>query len=397
MGICGVLVYRKLPGFKIRISYVNKHSFRQMYVYVGKVQVLGAIAVFNASLGRFMVASFIGLAGTGLFEVARKFPFTGRNISRAAFAPFFPAASYMGGRWQRGDTPPAALRAKKYLAIFFASLVAGICPVLIILFPPFSGKMPGTWISIVAVCCLVPVFFLLARWLYSEFVVEDRLMETELQTLYLKGLRYLTMLNLTVFGLLMAIATPLIVAWVGPDYLEAIPVMVIISLTNMIHQSTGPASLVFKGINRTGREFEFLIIEFTTALCWVSVGTYCMGITGTALGIFASTTSAGLYFFWRTNYAFQISWNRFLKKVVFPVAAPLASALVIYGLTLVLPADGRIAAVIQVMALGSLHLVLTFFLLWRLFLSAEESGLLFSMIKRRIPGQAGAKATDGDK
>ncbi len=387
MLICTLFVFKKLPGFSLRLSLVNTGAFKELFVYVGKVQVLGGLSIFNASLARFVIASFMGLAGTGLFEIGRKFPFTGRKISQAAFGPFFPAASYLGGQWKRGDLAPVDLRAKKYLSLFITSVLLGMVPVLIIyIFHPLTHAFP-TALLCAFIGLIIATVTPFLKGLHRSFKEEDQLLETELQAFYLKGLRLLAMLNATVFGFLMAVATPLITCWVGDEYLGAVGVMVIISLSNMIHLCTGPASLVFRGINRAGREFEYLIIQLMTALLWIPMGTHFMGILGASLGVFASSTVGSLFLFWRTNQAFCITFKQFFKTVLLPTLGPLGVAGIVYAVTIVLPVQSRIMAGIEVMVLGICHVALTIVLLWKFFLTSEETSPLVNMIKRRLPGK----------
>lgn len=387
MLICTVFVFKKLPGFSIGISFISAAAFKELFVYVGKVQVLGAISIFNASLARFVIASFMGLAGTGLFEIGRKFPFTGRNISRAAFTPFFPAASYLGGRWQRGDLAPVGLRIKKYLFLFLASLLIGMVPVIFIyIFNPGAHTLP-TALLCAFIGLIIATVTPFLKWLYGTFKEEDKLLETELQSFYLKGLRLLAILNATVFGFLMAVATPLITCWVGNEYIGAAGVMVIISLSNMIHLCTGPATLVFKGINRSGREFEYLIIQLITALLWIPTGTRFMGILGASLGVLASSCLGSIFLFLRTNQAFGITLKQFVKTVLTPTLGPLLVTMTVYVITLILPMHTRIIAGVEVIFLGIFHLALTFTLLWKFFLTADETTPLMNIIKHRLPGK----------
>ena len=386
--ICTLFVFKKLPGFSIRFSLINTAAFKELFVYVGKVQVLAAFGIFNASLDRFVIASFMGLTGAGLFEIGRKFPFTGKNISHAAFGPFFPAASYLGGQWKRGDLMPIPIRIRKYAFLFIISLLLGMVPVLIIYIAnPEEHRLP--WGLLYALIGFITVASIpILKWLYQNFKEEDQLFETELKTFYLKGLRLLAMLNATVFGFLMAVATPLIICWVGHEYLAAVGVMVIFSITNMIHLCTGPASLIFRGINRSGREFEYLIIQLMTALLWIPMGTHFMGILGASLGVFASATVGSLFIFLRTNQAFNISFKHFFKTVVTPTLAPLSVTMGIYGITLILSVQSRIMAGVEVMVLGMFHLALTIVLLWKYFLTIDETTSLMNMIKHRLPGKS---------
>ena len=383
---CTVYVFKKLPGFAINLKLINKAAFKELFVYVGKIQVLGGLSIFNASLARFIIAAFTGLADTGFFEIGRKFPYTGRNISSAAFSPFFPAASYIGGKWKRGNTDPVPLRVKKYLFLFIVSLCLGMIPALMIY---IALPLPQLSLPTILVAGFIPVFTAVAiplvRTLLTMFKDEDKLLETELQTFYLKGLRFLAMLNSTVFGFLTAISAPLIFCWVGREYLGAVGVMMIISLSNMIHLCTGPASLVFRGINRAGREFEYLILQVTTALIWIPMGTHAMGITGAALGVLASSTLGSAFLFLRSNQVFGISTHDFIKTAVLPICGPLIAAGTVYAITRVLPLESRITAAVWVMGLGGFHVILSVLLLWKFFLTADEIQTLKVTLNRFLP------------
>ena len=386
MLICTVYVFKKLPGFAINLKLINTAAFKELFVYVGKIQVLGGLSIFNASLARFVIAAFMGLADAGFFEIGRKFPYTGRNISSAAFTPFFPAASYIGGQWKRGEIPPVSLRVKKYLLLFLVSVCLGLVPALLVTIVKPLPNLSLTTDAVIALMALATaVATPLIKILHGMFKDEDKLLETELQTFYLKGLRFLAMLNSTVFGFLMAIASPLIFCWVGREYLGAVAVMMIISLSNMIHLCTGPASLVFRGINRAGREFEYLIIQLTTALLWIPVGTHAMGITGAALGVLGSSTLGSIFLFFRTNQAFGIGTRNFIQTAALPVLGPMAAAGMVYAITRVLPLESRITTGLWVMGLGAVHVCLSLLLLWNFFLTTDEIKHLKGAMNRFLP------------
>jgi len=386
MLVCTLLVFRKLPDLRLRLSLVSREAFRNLFVFGGKVQVIGAMSILLASMDRFVITSMIGLKATGLFEVGRKFPFTGRNISRAAFGPLLPAASYVGGRWERGETVPPADRAGKYLELVLAAGFVSLLPCAGWIWNLWAGRAGVSALSStlagLAVILSVLTFLAVIRRLYGRLVSEDRLVRGELRDLYIKGMRHINLLNVTVFSFLMAAAGPLIISWVGHEYLAAVSVMVLISLSNMIHQGTGPASLIVRGIERVGRELEYLIVQLVLAMVWIPAGTMRFGITGTAMGILASAAIGSFYFFWRTNHAFRIPLGEFLGTVVRPALAPALSAAAVYVLTLALPVENRFAAAGQVVALGLFHLLLTFVLLFKLFLTSEEKKTVSSMLER---------------
>lgn len=382
------LVFKKLPGLKLRPRLISKQAFKDLFVFGSKVQVLGALAIFLGSLDRMVITALLGLKATGLFEVGRKFPFTGRNISRAAFGPLLPAASYMGGIWERGYLMPPSERAGKYMGLVLGSAAVAILPGAI-WFQELADPgihIPYHFVAISATLVII-LLILTFRKFYKKLISEDRLLGEDLRGLYLKGLRHINLINVTIFAFLMAVARPLIISWVGEEYLPAVWVLILISLANIFHQGTGPASVIVRGINRSGRELEYLIIQFVLGLAWIPAGTYLFGITGTALAILCSSALGSVYFFWRTNYAFRISWRESIGTTLAPGLAPAISAAVMYFLTLLMPTTDRWISAAQVFILGCFHLMLTFLLLWKLFLSREEKGMFSSIINRIKPSK----------
>ena len=386
MATCTGLVFKKLPGLKLRPNLISKQAFKDLFVFGGKVQVLGALAIFLGSLDRIVITAFLGLKATGLFEVGRKFPFTGRNISRAAFGPLLPAASHMGGTWERGDLMPPSERVGKYMGLVLGSAAVAVLPGAI-WFQDLAKKfLPGIHIPYhfvaIAATLIVILLILKIRKFYKKLISEDHLQGEGLRNLYLKGLRHINLINVTIFAFLMAVARPLIISWVGEEYLPAVWVLVLISLANIFHQGTGPASVIVRGINRSGRELEYLIIQFVLGLAWIPAGTHLFGINGAALAILCSSALGSIYFFWRTNYAFRISWRKSIGTTLVPGLAPAISASIVYGITLALPTSDRWMSAVQVLILGCFHLTLTFLLVWKLFLSREEKGTVSGIVNR---------------
>jgi len=292
----------------------------------------------------------------------------------------------VGGRWERGETIPRVDRVRKYLELILAAGFVSVLPCAGWIWHIWDKNVPVSTVSYalagLAVILFVLLFVFLIRRLHGRLVAEDRIVRGELRDLYIKGMRHINLLNVTVFSFLMAAARPLIISWVGHEYLAAVSVMVLISLSNLIHQGTGPASLIVRGIERVGRELEYLIIQFVLAMVWIPAGTLRFGITGTALGILASAAIGSFYFFWRTNQAFHIPLNEFMGTVVRPGLAPALSAAMVYALTLALPVENRFVAAGQVVALGLFHLLFTSLLLFKLFLTSEEKKTVSSMLKR---------------
>ena len=395
MVTCTGLVFKKLPGLQLRPRLINKQAFKDLFVFGGKIQVLGGLAIFLGSLDRMVITAFLGLKATGMYEVGGKLAFTARNLSAAAFGPLLPAASYIGSSWERGDRIPPGERTKKYLSLVFGASVVALLPGAFFVREIQEKIMPGVQIpyafAAVAGALILVLFIMGIRRFYSNLVAEDKLIGEDLRDLYLKGFRHINLINVTLFSFLMAAAHPLIITWVGDGYLPAIPVLVILSFAYMIHQGTGPAGLMVRGINRAGRELEYVLIQFTLGIVWIPAGTFLFGITGTAFGILGSSALGSLYFFWRTNHAFRISSREMLKTVMMPALAPAVSAGLVYGITLFIPITDRWISAAEVMVLGCLHLGLTFFILWKLFLSREEMETIANAFTRFRPSKRGSK------
>ncbi|HIJ41979.1 MAG TPA: oligosaccharide flippase family protein, partial [Deltaproteobacteria bacterium] len=250
---CTGLVYKKLPGLKLRPSLITKKAFGDLFVFGGKVQLLGAISIFLGSLDRIMITALLGLKATGMYEIGGKFPFTARNVSGAAFGPLLPAASYMGGYWERGDRMSPSDRARKYLTLVFGASVVALLPgvfwireIAEKIIPDIENPYP---LAAIAGALIMVLFILKIRRLHGRLLSEDKLIGDDLRNLYMKGLRHINLINVTLFSFLMAIAHPVIIGWVGDEYLPSVSVLVLLSLTYMIHQGTGPAGLMVRGIN----------------------------------------------------------------------------------------------------------------------------------------------------
>jgi O-antigen/teichoic acid export membrane protein len=391
MVTCTGLVFKKLPGLKLRPGLINKQAFKDLFVFGGKIQILGGLAIFLGSLDRIAITALLGLKATGMYEIGGKFPFTARNLSAAAFGPLLPAASYIGSSWERGDRISPGDRAKKYLTLVFGALVVALLPGIFLIRKIEEKTMSDVQIpytlAAVAGVLILALFIIRIKKFYSRLLAEDKLIGKDLRDLYLKGFRHINIINVTLFSFLMAAAHPMIISWVGDSYLPAVPVLVLLSFAYMIHQGTGPAGLMVRGINRAGRELEYLLIQFILGIAWIPVGTLLFGITGTALGILGSSVLGSLYFFWRTNHAFRISLREMLKTVMMPALAPAISAASVYGITLIIPTTDRWVSAAEVIILGCLHLGLTFLILWKLFLTHEETETVAKVLNRFRPSK----------
>jgi O-antigen/teichoic acid export membrane protein len=382
-GACLFAARRLLPSLRLSPTLIYRTHFRHLFVFGGKVQVLGGIAIFLSALDRMVISAIIGLSAAGMFEVGRKLPFTAKSISGAAFGPFFPAAASLEGTWENDAPTTWPDRLKTYGRIATLSLCVALVPVSWL---PVAAKT-SPWLPWLATFLIAgAVVLLFQRW-QGDLRGHKRLQGGALRKLYLEGIRHINLINMLLFAFLAAVAGPLVTAWVGPDYEQAVPVMILLAVAYLVQQSTGPVVLIFRGIDRCGQELEYLLVQLILALVWIPAGTYAFGLLGSAGAIAATTTIASAFLFWRSNHAFQISLKDFASRTLAPMLLPLTAAVVIYGLVTVLPGQGRMAAALQVVMCGLCYLGMNLPLAWKLVLTAEEKQSVLAL----VPPFRGAK------
>jgi O-antigen/teichoic acid export membrane protein len=385
IAVCMLACFRLMPSLRISPFLFSREHFRQLFIYGGKMQVLGGIAMFLSSLDRMIISSMIGLAAAGMFEIGRKFPYTAKSVSGAAFGAFLPRAAHLGGKWEREEILSPGRRLRNYGEIILFGLLLASTPVLAWL-ATTSILEPAALLYALSFGCGFTAFFI-GRNIRCKSLRQDRLKDEALRKLYIEGIRHINILNFTLFLFLIPVAPVLLRAWVGEGYDAGIPVLICLALTYMIHQGTGPVGLIFRGIDRSGRELEYLLIQLILVLAWLPAATYQYQLMGTVLAIMASTLTATLFFFWRSNFVFRVGWREFTCRTLVPGLVPLTAALVIYGLLRTLPGSGRLVDATKVTGCGILYLGITIPLLWKLILAPDEQEvaltLLPSFLKRK--------------
>jgi O-antigen/teichoic acid export membrane protein len=220
---------------------------------------------------------------------------------------------------------------------------------------------------------------ILIRHLRADMGSGELQIDTKLRRLYLQGLRHMNLISVTIFAFLIAIAEPLIIAWVGEEYATTATLVCLLATGNMILQSTGPVTLIFRGIDRCGREFELLIVQLVLALVWVPAGVISWGLTGAALAITAVNSCAAFFFFWRSNHLFQVGFQHFAAHTLKPTLLPLSVATAVYLVTRIWPYTQQATAILQVIVLGLVYLCLVCLLAWKLVLTEDEKAHVLAL------------------
>ncbi|MFI3270504.1 MAG: oligosaccharide flippase family protein [Pseudomonadota bacterium] len=433
-----LVAFRILPSLKIGISLVHKQYYRELFVFGGKVQVLGLLGMFLGSLDRIIITSILGLSATGLYEVGRKLPFTARSITGAASTPFLPAASAMKGVWRNKDGHELSnshkIRGQKYIfnriwhysSLCITTTVVGIV-VLIFTFYLLNfskGQNLSTHfissflVSIedifnntiymrcidyiqhnfannifvyVAICIftiLCIILFVASMFKQKQILQRKNYYDApELRSLYLQASRYINILNVVIYGFIMATAPQVLYAWLGEGYSLAHTICVVIGLLCVIHLATLPCSAMMRGIDRSGRELEAILINMILFLLWSSIWTVHYDIMGIVWAFTLSTIVSSMYFLIRTNDVFTVSSHEYIticiKPAMYPALIACFIALMSSLCDFIFPNLGRLETLGIVIILGVLYLLMCGIVLWRYCLSSEECTAILETIKRK--------------
>jgi O-antigen/teichoic acid export membrane protein len=381
--------YRKFPALQLRLALIRRESLQHLLIFGGKIQLLGLLSIFIETFDRVVTTSLLGLAATGMIEVGRKFPNTARGFSGPAFAPFIPAASYLGGWWEDSQWPTVADKIQKYgRLVILTTIVAllGLLPLPFLAAPP--TPLADRLLRPLPLLGIIVILFLLLwglGWLKAYKNIGEYFCGDEVRQIFIQGSRHINLINAIVFTFLIVTADRLILAWVGPGYEVAVTIVILVSISNLIHQGTGPGTSIFRGINRSGREFEYTLVQFVLVLFWIPALTMYFGVVGAALGFSLAAVSASCYFFGRSLKAFRIPVPAALRLLVWPCLAPVLAGLIIKVILWTLPAVSRWQTIGILGLAGLLYLLLTLVFLRLWFLSPQE----VELFGQRLPSVLG--------
>lgn len=141
-----------------------------------------------------------------------------------------------------------------------------------------------------------------------------------INSLYLYGCRYMSLISGIMLGFVAPFSWVFIPFWLGPDpqYMTVAFILTCFAIPYHIMVVTGPASAVFRGINRPVIELIFGIGEIGASLIAVVLGFYFFGqgILAINLGIGSTILlTSGCYILY-TNFYLKISQGLFFNKVI---------------------------------------------------------------------------------
>jgi len=208
--------------------------------------------------------------------------------------------------------------------------------------------------------------------LYHNQKNNNYLDSPELKELYINGIRFTNIISSTLFTFLVAMAYPIINGWVGAKYTMAANIMIFLSIGYGFQQCTGPITMIYRGLDKTGKELEYAIVQLILMIIWIPTFTYTFGLVGSAAAITFSSLISTLFLFWRSGHIFQIRTGEFIVRSILPSLVPFLPAYAIFIITQHFPANGRIALLVQVFTYGAVYLLLTSFIFWSFILNSNE-------------------------
>lgn len=185
------------------------------------------------------------------------------------------------------------------------------------------------------------------------------------RSLFITGSRYMAMLSAPLFTFFAATAPYAIWVWLGPGYDGAAPVMVIISLSTIVHLFTGVSSALARGFDKLEWELKYSTLNLILCFLLTPLLASRYGLTGAATGVALSTVISSVYFLSMTHSYFKLALKKYCKLVLYPVFYSCISASCIYLLLQIITDYNlnRITMLFILMLAGIAHITIIFILL----------------------------------
>jgi len=215
----------------------------------------------------------------------------------------------------------------------------------------------------------------------------------EIVRLYLRGSRYLNLLNGLAMGFMAPFALPIITGWMGanPLYHDSAMILVCAAVGYQCHAQTGPATTYFQCIGKPERVLwafilpQLLLLGAALAVFFSLSGHSLIAVVFAAA---AARAVSSVLFLLYTNSQLGVGQWAYVWQALLPGVAPYAVG---YGLAFagqgVWQAVGseRLAVIPALAAFGAVYGVVAFALLYAVFGQAEERLAVRRAFGRLIP------------
>lgn len=155
-----------------------------------------------------------------------------------------------------------------------------------------------------------------------------------LRGLYLTSTRLTLALSLPIGAALIVLAEPLIVAWLGPQYLDAAPILIVLTASSMIGLTQWPAGAILQGMARHQVIAVSALLTGVANLIISVILVQRIGVLGVALGTLIPTVVETLVFVLpyttrRLDVRLLDVWRSCFVPALLPV---IPAVLVMYGI-----------------------------------------------------------------
>jgi O-antigen/teichoic acid export membrane protein len=197
--------------------------------------------------------------------------------------------------------------------------------------------------------------------LFPTVVDNDAAQRTDrLQAIFIQGTRLSLATVIPIGGAMMLMATPLVHAWVGPDFAGSVVVLHVLSLTVIVRVGSATATTLLKGAGQHRMVAWVNVITAVVNLSLSVVLVSSMGLAGVAIGTLVPVALTSMFVIFPAGYRrVGLSLGRTWAEAVWPAVWPAAvmAAFVWATRSLVAP---NLMAVGAEMALAALVYAATF-------------------------------------
>jgi O-antigen/teichoic acid export membrane protein len=188
--------------------------------------------------------------------------------------------------------------------------------------------------------------------LASQFNAENDL--RRLRSLYLVGTRLTLVILIPVAGVLVALAGDLLTLWIGPDYVDYAPIVVILTLASLIETSQWPGMSILQGIARHHRLAAVWVCTAAANLALSLVLVRAYGAIGVAVGTLLPTAAVCLGFVLpHTMRTLGVRMRDMLTAVFVPAILPVMPMVLVFYISERTLATHSLPSVLCTAALGT--------------------------------------------
>ncbi len=208
--------------------------------------------------------------------------------------------------------------------------------------------------------------------------------------LYYRSSKYLVLVTAPSSLFLIAAASNILTAWVGPDFARAVPILQALAVGHFVHTLTSAGTTIVRGIGKPEFETRYTIVLLIgdTLLGLALIGG--LGYAGAIVATPAALIISSIYFFAIFHRLFAASFKRLLRIYMLPcaISAILAAAiwLLATSIAVIVPTMSRQSELVLVVLAFAGYCAAYALLLWK---SKYLDELDWTLLLRYLPARTG--------